>query len=269
MRFGSRTRRLLPSQFLVSPPFGGTWDALSAPVGGLTNPLLLTDGSVILHSNLTAVWYKLTPDLFGNYATGTWSQIASLPSGYGPHAFASAVLPDGRVLVEGGEHNLVSSPPVWTSLGAIYDPIADVWTPVAPPSGPGWINTATTGCNGGIGDAASVVLPNGTFLLSSACANPPVDALFNAATLSWTATGVPSVGQGEAGFTLMQNGKVLMIDIANPPNAQAYDPATQTWSMIAPTPVPIADTCGTHEIGPAVTRPRRLSGRFWRQYVRD
>jgi hypothetical protein len=35
----------------------------------------------------------------------TWSQIASLPSGYIPSFFASAVLPDGRVIVEGGEYN--------------------------------------------------------------------------------------------------------------------------------------------------------------------
>ena len=246
---------LTPSQFLVSPPFGPTWQARSAPVGGLTNPLLLTDGTVILHSNLSTVWYKLSPDLSGNYATGTWSQIASLPSGYGPHGFASAVLPDGRVLVEGGEQNLVGSPSVWTSLGAIYDPIADVWTPVAPPSGPGWINTAGTGCNGGIGDAASIVLPNGTFLLSAACANPAVDALFNATDLSWTATGAPSVHQDEAGYTMMQNGQVLMIDIGDPPNARTYDPATGLWSLIAQTPVTLPDTCGTYEIGPAVTRP--------------
>jgi hypothetical protein len=78
----------------------------------------------------------------------------------------------------------VGSIDVWTSLGAIYDPRADVWTPVAPPSGPGWINTAATGCNGGIGDAASIVLPNGTFLLSAACANPPVDALPNGQILA-------------------------------------------------------------------------------------
>ena len=91
---------------VTSPTFGGTWQTVTqAPAGGLTNPLLLTDGTVIFLDYLTGSWYKLTPDNFGRYVDGTWSQIASLPSGYAPEYFASAVLPDGRVLIMGGEYN--------------------------------------------------------------------------------------------------------------------------------------------------------------------
>ncbi len=61
--------------------------------------LLLTDGTVIAHEEndqngnvATLAWYKLTPDINGSYVNGTWSQIASLPSGYGPLFFGSAVL---------------------------------------------------------------------------------------------------------------------------------------------------------------------------------
>jgi hypothetical protein len=174
------------AQATNSPSFGGTWQTVTqAPASGLTNPLLLTDGTVIFLDYLTGSWYKLTPDISGNYVTGTWSQIASLPSGYEPLYFASAVLPDGRVLIMGGEYNgNFSAGPVWTSLGAIYDPVANTWTSVSPPSGTGWTNTAAAGsCNGGIGDAASTVLPNGTFMLGASCANPSVDALLNATTL--------------------------------------------------------------------------------------
>jgi hypothetical protein len=250
------------------PGAGGTWQlsATRAPSsGGLVSPLLLTDGTVILQQVNSSNWYKLTPDAFGNYVNGTWSQIASLPSGYAPRAFASAVLPDGRVIVEGGEYN--ASQNVWTSLGAIYDPVGDAWTPVSPPSGTGWINTTGQpgSCNGGIGDAESIVLPNGTFLLSAACAAPPVDALFNATNLTWSSTGSPigPVGkrsQDEAGYTLLQTDKVLMIDIRDPPAAQIYNPPATgevagSWTSIAPTPVALPDTCGTAEIGPAVTRP--------------
>ena len=74
--------------------------------------LQLTDGTVIAHEEndqngnvATLAWYKLTPDINGSYVNGTWSQIASLPTGYGPLFFGSAVLPDGRVVVEGGEYN--------------------------------------------------------------------------------------------------------------------------------------------------------------------
>jgi hypothetical protein len=38
------------------------------------------------------------PDIHGSYVNGTWSPIASMPAGYGPLYFGSAVLPDGRVV---------------------------------------------------------------------------------------------------------------------------------------------------------------------------
>ena len=44
------------------------------------NPLLLPDGTVILQHSCSSTWYKLTPDINGSYANGSWSTIASLPS---------------------------------------------------------------------------------------------------------------------------------------------------------------------------------------------
>jgi len=67
--------------------------------------LLLTDGTVLVHSepNSTTTtstdyssWYKLTPDAHGSYVNGTWTQVASLPAGYAPLYFGSAVLPDSQ-----------------------------------------------------------------------------------------------------------------------------------------------------------------------------
>jgi hypothetical protein len=113
-----------PQATLVGPP----WEYRSAPAR-LINPLLLTDGTVIFQDNTNpSNWYKLTPDIFGSYVNGTFSQIASLQNGYGPTYFASAVLPDGRVIIEGGEYNgtpcCQNGLQVWTSQGAIYDPLA-------------------------------------------------------------------------------------------------------------------------------------------------
>ncbi|HVU20899.1 MAG TPA: hypothetical protein VHE09_09225, partial [Rhizomicrobium sp.] len=66
--------------------------------------LQLTDGTVMAQSaNNQGDWYKLTPDNTGSYVNGTWTKMASLPAGYRPYAFASAVLADGRMIVEGGE----------------------------------------------------------------------------------------------------------------------------------------------------------------------
>jgi hypothetical protein len=82
--------------------------------------------------------------------------------------------------------------------------------------------------------------------------------------LSWSSTGAPLYYQDEQGYTLLQNGKVLTINVSDFNNntatnmtAQAYDPATGTWSPIASLPVLLTDplSCFSREIGPAVTRP--------------
>jgi hypothetical protein len=69
-------------------------------------------------------WWKLTPDEFGSYVNGTWTQLASLPDGYSPLYHASAVLPDGE---SSSRVANISSPTetfhaVWSDQGAIYDP---------------------------------------------------------------------------------------------------------------------------------------------------
>src|SRR5262249_3857143 len=198
----------------VPPPTGGTWQVVSNNFPGVqaSNPLLLTDGAVLVHDACGSNWYKLTPDSTGSYLNGTWSSVASLPVirgvPYPPLYSASAVLPDGRVIINGGEYN--NDPATGScgnfniprvNLGAIYDPVANSWTSV---SGPGWTH---------IGDAAAVVLPNGTYMLGGCCNNPSVDALFNPATLGWMSTGAPSSYQNEQGYTLLPNGNVLTIDV--------------------------------------------------------
>lgn len=107
----------------VFPMQGQTWTSLTHQPGvNVGTSLLLTDGTVMVHQMTsngfgTGGWWKLTPDASGSYINGTWTQLASLPSGYAPLYFASAVLPDGRVLIEGGEYN--GSSQVWTNQGAI------------------------------------------------------------------------------------------------------------------------------------------------------
>jgi hypothetical protein len=255
----------------VTADFGGTWTALPHAPAALANPLLLTDGTVIAQHADTGHWSKLTPDINGNYATGTWSAIATMPviggTQYAPLYHSSAVLPDGRVIVMGGEYN-GGNTPVWTNLGAIYDPVANEWTAVAAPPGWGYFPNGT----GVIGDSESVVLADGTFMQSACCLLPDGDALLNPATLEWTETGAPRFGnyyQDEQGYNLLPNGRVLTVDIwttfdfntfyidSNPTNAEVYEPKAGLWVPTGSTPVSLVDAyqCGTFEIGPAVMRP--------------
>src|SRR5665213_1075952 len=235
-------------------PVAGTWTALTNPAGvNLMNPLLLTDGTVIAHVSCSSAWYKLTPDNTGGYISGTWSQIASTVAGYGPRFFGSAVLPDGRVIIEGGEYNASGCTSTLTTQGAIYDPVANTWTPVSPPAG--WST---------IGDAAGIVLANGTYMQTSCCDNPAAAALLNPATLAWTATGTGKFDvYDEEAMALLPNGTVLTVDAyvgksSCGQGSEIYNPATGTWTSAGNVGNQQSDCnspANSKEVGPLVMRP--------------
>ena len=192
------------------------------PPGGAFLPFQLTDGTVLFQANSSSDWWKLTPDSFGSYLNGTWTKQASLQAGYSPDDFASAVLADGRLVITGGEYN--NGVFTLTNLGAVYDPVANTWTPL--PAPPGWDF---------IGDSPSVVLPDGRFLVGRKL-DMQVAAL-DPATLTWTLLG--SAGKAdfnaEEGWTLLPDGTVFTFDVKNAPNSERYFPSTQTWQTAGST----------------------------------
>ncbi len=226
------------------------------PPDGAGTGLLLTDGTVLFQGNGLSDWYKLTPDNTGSYLNGTWSKQANLQSGYVPDAFASAVLADGRVVIVGGEYN--SGAFVLTNQGAIYDPKANTWAPLAPPSF--WLY---------IGDSPSVVLPNGKYLVGNKLVKQT--AILDPATLTWTK--VSSAGKSdfnaEEGWTLLPDGTILTADVKNAPNAEKYIPSMKKWvtagstivDLHSPSPFGCLNYGGPQcyqppgEIGPAILRP--------------
>jgi hypothetical protein len=225
---------------LLIAAFGSATFAGAATVQPLVNqppspvglPLLLTDGTVMFEGNIgDPRWWKLTPDSTGSYLHGTWSALASFPGlwNYAPFAAATAVLADGRVVIEGGEYNPPDGPFPLTNKGAIYDPVANAWTQVAPP--PGWDF---------IGDATSIVMPNGKFLLGN-----KLDmriAELDPATMTWT--GLGSAGKAdfnaEEGWTLLPDGSFLTVDVLATPNTERYAyvdaPGGGHWTSEGPTP---------------------------------
>lgn len=206
-----------------------------------SNPLLLLDGRVMVLDAGGQDWWALTPDINGSYQKGTWSQLASLPKGYAPTYFASAVLPDTRVVVLGGEYN--NGEAVWTNLGAIYSPKTNKWKSLAAPSG--WTS---------IGDAQSVILADGTFMLANCCSTQ--EALLDAKTLTWTATGAnKNDDNDEEGWTLLPSGDVLTVDTnTRTKYSELYNPGTGSWSAAGSTVAQLVNY-NAHEIGPAVLRP--------------
>jgi hypothetical protein len=257
---------------VLGPPVGRAKPAKAAPdlVRGQASPwqplknapafhpgtmLLASDGTVLVHSEPaaggTSAWYKLTPNSKGSYTSGTWSKLPPMPGGYNPLYFASAILPNGQMIVEGGEY--LGGTPTWTNKGAIYNPVTNTWRPVAPPTG--WTN---------IGDAQSDLLANGTFMLSQACqdclSSSPIStsdfALFNATGRNWLVWQGPGKNDptDEEGWNLEPNGQLLTVDTWLTPTTELFTPLSLSWSFAGNTVKSPVNTPAV-EIGPQVVMP--------------
>jgi hypothetical protein len=230
-----------------SSPFIGGWTPLNnQPTVNVGAMLQLRDGRILVHEEQAGDarnWWILTPDARGSYINGTWSSGGSMPANYSPFYFSSQVLLDGQVMVEGGEYNFGSA--VWTNQGACANvtPFGSVtWSAHAPP--PGW----TT-----IGDAPSVLLPNGHYMQANCCTTQT--ALADRCD-TWTPTGAGKADvNGEEGWTLLPNDKVLTVDTYVSANSCGGTGASElynlgTWTC-GPQTTQLWDNSG-HDIGPAV-----------------
>jgi len=142
-----------PSTPTTAPtPFPSSyWQTLkNAPLGQNGIPHLLTDGSVLFMAGIRG--FKLIPDAYGDYTKGTWHATSIDAGTYNPTFYASAVLPDGRVAMAGGEYDPGDTQ---HRKGVIYDPVKDSWTflPELPYCAY-------------VGDAPSVVLADGSWMVS-------------------------------------------------------------------------------------------------------
>jgi hypothetical protein len=226
-----------------------TWTPLVNQPGANVGVMLqLRDGRILVHeeqSGNSTAWHILTPDATGSYVNGTWSSGGNMASNYAPWFFGSQVLLDGKtVAVEGGEYN--NGAQVWTTEGALGTISGNTltWTANSPPSG--W---------GTIGDAESVILPDGTYMQSNCCT--PQNALFNGPN-SWTATGsVNQSSNDESGFTLLTNDLVLTVDTKQSSNcgtsqgSELYNQSTGIWSCGATLPAQLYNP-SDEELGAAV-----------------
>ena len=192
------------------------------PPNGALVEFLLTDGTVMVQSYSENTWYKLTPDNTGSYVNGTWSQLASLPSGYQPLYFASAVLADGKLVIAGGEYNFDQF--AFTNMGAVYDPTKDSWLRLQPPKGWKWI-----------GDSPSAVLPNGEFTVGQKFFKRV--ASLDPSTLKWMELSSKHKNDwnAEEGWMLLPTGHILTWDVKANPLSEEYDPKSGKWTNLGNT----------------------------------
>ncbi|PAU56672.1 hypothetical protein BZL41_19865 [Pseudomonas sp. PIC25] len=215
----------------------GTWAALAnEPPASIATTLLLTDGSVLAQGVSTNQWYRLRPDSSGNYVNGTWTTLAA--SVHAPLYYASGILRDGRAIVAGGEYDAGAL--VWLLNVEAYDPVANTWTTLPNPAG--WTR---------IGDAPGCVLPDGRFFLGQVGTRRT--AIYNPATNAWTAAADKINAVGEESWSLLPDGSIHAVDCSNPPNAEKYIIAANTWVADGTTPQTLVDSIS--EIGASVLLP--------------
>lgn len=267
-------KSLLAAALLAGTSLGATAGTVTpvtnVPFDGVIYGFLLTDGSLLFQGGLLQDFYRFKPDKSGSYVNGTLYPAASLPPNYIPYATSGGVLPDGRVLLIGGEYTLLSNNNLtfaFTKQMAIYNPIKDTWTMVAPPSGPDWAF---------IGDSPWTLLPNGHLLLGEKFTKAMAE--FDPTTMTWTH--VSSFNKddvfAEEGLTLLPDGSVLTVNMTDYNFAQRFipsaNPSKSLWVDAGSTPVklPATDTNSAKniiydngmrvyhppgEIGPAILRP--------------
>jgi hypothetical protein len=241
---------LLAGTSLGAMAAGTVTPVTNVPPDGVIYGFLLTDGSLLFQGGNLQDFYRFKPDSKGSYVNGNLFPAAALPPNYIPYATSGGVLPDGRVLLIGGEYKLLSNNTLtfeFTNQMAIYDPNADTWTMIAPPF-------SANGDWDFIGDSPWSLLPNGHLLLGSkfTTANAELDPK----TLLWT--NVSSFGKddvnAEEGYTLLPNRSVLTVNMTDFPFAQRFipnaDPSKTRWADAGKTParLPATDSFGSQNI---------------------
>ena len=229
-----------------------TWTKIPVAPSTIQLMVQMTDGSILVQSYNGQSWMRYTPDASGNYATGSWSTLAS-----GPVArlyFASQVLPDGRFWLVGGEYTGPGLQANWGNTGEIYDPVANTWTVITPyPAQPGCpsiayvTGTLTSGSpvitniypytNGLVvgWTVSGTGIPSGTTIVSIDSASQIT--LSAAATSNRTGSTVNfnhsyqvSACLGDVPSMLLPGGNILVGDLINQ-KAFIYNVATDSWTQ--------------------------------------
>jgi hypothetical protein len=215
------------------------------PAGNASAMWLMQDGSILANIYGQKQLVILRPDEKGSYADGSWSPIGNFL--LEKLFFSSAVLSDGRLVACGGEFwgpNYEFGNPNESNFCEVYDPFdagPSIQIPAPAPGGMTWPT---------IGDAPSVVLNDGTFMMgnSSSGLNANV-ALLNPGTLAWTYGGGDDYQ--EETWTLLQTGDVITTSCIDE-TTKRYDASANAFLEDQNLPVMLGSQVDV-ETGPAVT----------------
>jgi N-acetylneuraminic acid mutarotase len=173
--------------------------------------------------------YLSSAELY-NPATGTWTVTGSMSTAREAHT--ATLLPNGEVLVAGGEAFINGSPVVFSSA-ELYNPSTGTWTKAGSMSIAREMHTATLLSNGQVLVAGGYHFDPG---MNDSIASAE---LFNPAKGNWSATGSLNTARyGHAAVQLI-SGQVLVLDgvdqsaggTFNLNSTELYNPAAGTWTV--------------------------------------
>ena len=163
----------------------------------------------------------------------TWTQLPPMPT---PRGAAAAVALDGRLHVIGGADDVSASSRQNVGTHEVYDPATGQWSEAAP------LPTPREHMPALIYDGRIHVI-GGRFLQMTN--NTGIHEVYDPKTDSWEqASPLPTPRSGTAGAVL--GNKILVMGGEKDPDSstgtfkenEAYDPATDSWSTLAPLPTP-------------------------------
>ena len=207
-------------------PASGRWSAaerMHHGRGGHT-ATLLPDGRVLVAgggaeaNQLEGGPRSATAEIF-DPKNGHWTEIASMSEAR--KGFTATLLPDGRVLVAGGDAGFAAA--------EVFDPSSGTWTATGSMLEGRFAHTAT-------------LLVDGTVLVTGGCACSEPGALrsaerFDPVAGTWSATGAMSTARIFHTATLLADGDVLVVDDGlsgdRRGSAELYDPLSGRWGATA------------------------------------
>ncbi|MCL4502878.1 MAG: hypothetical protein M1438_13680 [Deltaproteobacteria bacterium] len=208
----------------------GTW----TPTGSLNTgrsghtATLLNDGRVLVVAGTILVQGPLGPIVQATNSAEiyhptnkTWTTASSLNPNFPRSLHTATRLPDGRVLVAGGQ---VPSPGGILHDVEIYDPSSDTWTTAASLNGGRYGHTAT-------------LLNDGRVLVAGGATAPPFQTyraeIYDPAANSWTLITPMNSARVDHTANLLADGKVLVAG-GGTDSTELFDPTQGTWTTTGP-----------------------------------
>lgn len=207
-------------------PSSGRWTATGTMTrgrGGHT-ATLLPDGRVLVvgggaeDNSLEGGPRSASAELY-DPGSGRWTATGSMIEAR--QGFTATLLPDGTVLVAGGDGGFTAA--------ELYDPRRGTWTVTGSMADGRFGHTAT-------------LLPDGSVLVAGGCACSEPGAwasaeLYDASSGTWTGTGSMGTARIFHTATMLAGGSVLVVNDGltddRPPSAELYDPRAGTWAATA------------------------------------